>query len=177
MVKYARANPGRVKAVTVDKLTGDHILLMNVEEFTGAQFTQVPYPGGSKAAPALPGGEVDCYLASTSNFLRMQSARGLAVTTKDRYELCPDVPTMSELGHKLEPAEYRRLATPSNFPVKARAYLGATLVKVCVDPEHQGSVCGASLLPYYKGGKAFDETIEQEKERARKTLEERRLIQ
>ena len=30
---------------------------------------------GSKAAPALLGGEVDCYFASTSNFLRMQGAR------------------------------------------------------------------------------------------------------
>src|SRR5699024_12844035 len=40
--------------------------------FRSAKFTQVPYPGGSKAAPALLGGEVDCYFASTSNFLRMQ---------------------------------------------------------------------------------------------------------
>ena len=73
LIEYAKANPGKVKAATVGKLTGDHIFLMNVEKFTGAQFTQVPYPGGSKAAPALLGGEVDCYFASTSNFLRMQA--------------------------------------------------------------------------------------------------------
>ena len=64
LIEYAKANPGKVKAATVGKLTGDHIFLMNVEKFTGAQFTQVPYPGGSKAAPALLGGEVDCYFAS-----------------------------------------------------------------------------------------------------------------
>ena len=50
LIEYAKANPGKVKAATVGKLTGDHIFLMNVEKFTGAQFTQVPYPGGSKAA-------------------------------------------------------------------------------------------------------------------------------
>ena len=109
LIEYAKANPGKVKAATVGKLTGDHIFLMNVEKFTGAQFTQVPYPGGSKAAPALLGGEVDCYFASTSNFLRMQGARGLAIATKDRYELCPDVPTMNELGYKLESAKYLSL--------------------------------------------------------------------
>ena len=53
LIEYAKANPGKVKAATVGKLTGDHIFLMNVEKFTGAQFTQVPYPGGSKAAPAM----------------------------------------------------------------------------------------------------------------------------
>ena len=52
LIEYAKANPGKVKVATVGKLTGDHIFLMNVEKFTGAQFTQVPYPGGSKAAPA-----------------------------------------------------------------------------------------------------------------------------
>ena len=176
-VAYAKANPGKVKAATVGKLTGDHIFLMNVEKFTGAQFTQVPYPGGSKAAPALLGGEVDCYFASTSNFLRMQGARGLAIATKDRYELCPDVPTMNELGYKLESAKYRGLATPPNFPAEAQAYLEAALAKVCADPEYQAGVRGAGLLPYYKDGKAFGEIIEQEKEKARKTLKEQGLIQ
>ena len=142
-----------------------------------AQFTQVPYPGGSKAAPALLGGEVDCYFASTSNFLRMQGARGLAIATKDRYELCPDVPTMNELGYKLESAKYRGLATPPNFPAEAQAYLEAALAKVCADPEYQAGVRGAGLLPYYRDGKAFGEIIEQEKEKARKTLKEQGLIQ
>ena len=177
LIEYAKANPGKVKAATVGKLTGDHIFLMNVEKFTGAQFTQVPYPGGSKAAPALLGGEVDCYFASTSNFLRMQGARGLAIATKDRYELCPDVPTMNELGYKLESAKYRGLATPPNFPAEAQAYLEAALAKVCADPEYQTGVRGAGLLPYYKDGKAFGEIIEQEKEKARKTLKEQGLIQ
>ena len=36
---------------------------------------------------------------------------------------------------------------------------------------------GAGLLPYYKDGKAFGEIIEQEKEKARKTLKEQGLIQ
>ena len=173
LIEYAKANPGKVKAATVGKLTGDHIFLMNVEKFTGAQFTQVPYPGGSKAAPALLGGEVDCYFASTSNFLRMQGARGLAIATKDRYKLCPDVPTMNELGYELESAKYRGLATPPNFPAEAQAYLA----KVCADPEYQAGVRGAGLLPYYKDGKAFGEIIEQEKEKARKTLKEQGLIQ
>ena len=133
-------------------------------------------PGGSKAAPALLGGEVDCYFASTSNFLRMQGARGLAIATKDRYELCPDVPTMNELGYKLESAKYRGLATPPNFPAEAQAYLEAALAKVCADPEYQAGVRGAGLLPYYKDGKAFGEIIEQEKEKARKTLKEQGLI-
>ena len=176
LIEYAKANPGKVKVATVGKLTGDHLFLMQIEKLTGAKFTQVPYPGGSKAAPALLGGEVDCYFASTSNFLRMQGARGLAIATKDRYELCPDVPTMNELGHKLESAKYRGLATPPDFPAEAQAYLEAALAKICANPEYQAGVRGAGLLPYFKDGKAFGEIIRQEKENAHKTLKEQGLI-
>lgn len=176
LVEYAKANPGKVKAATVGKLTGDHLFLMNVEKFVGAKFTQIPYPGGSKAAPALLGGEVDCYFASTSNFLRMQGVRGLAIATKDRYELCPDVSTMNELGYKLESAKYRGLATPPNFPAEAQAYLEAELAKVCANPEYQAGVRGAGLLPYFKDGKTFGEIIQQEKEKASNVLKEQGLL-
>ena len=177
LIDHAKANPGKVKAATVGKLTGDHLFLMNVEKLTGAKFTQVPYPGGSKAAPALLSGEVDCYFASTSNFLRTQGARGLAIATGERYELCPDVPTLSELGCKLESAKYRGLATPPDFPAEARAYLEAAFAKVCANPEYQAGVRGIGLLPHFKDGKTFGEIIRQEREKAHSVLREQGLVQ
>lgn len=176
LIAYAKANPGKVTAATVGKLTGDHIFLLNVEKMTGAKFSQVPYPGGAKAAPALLGGEVDCYFGSTSNFLRMQGARGLAIATKDRYELAPDVPTLRELGYELESAKYRGIATPPDFPKEAQAYLEAKLAEICANPEYQKDVRGAGLLPYFQNGKDFGETIRQEKEKAQVVLREQGLL-
>lgn len=166
LVTYAKANPGKLKVGTVGKFTGDHLFLMQIEKLTGTKFTQVPYPGGGKAAPALLSGEVDCYFGSTSNFLRMEGARGLAIATKERYELCPDVPTFAEQGYTLESAKYRGIATPPKFPAEAQKYLEAKLAELCANPEYQQAVRGAGLTPYYTNGKEFGEIIKREKEKA-----------
>lgn len=176
LVAYAKANPGKLKVGTVGKFTGDHLFLMQIEKLTGASFTQVPYPGGGKAAPALLSGEVDCYFGSTSNFLRMEGARGLAIATEGRYSLCPYVPTFAEQGYKLESAKYRGIATPPNFPKEAQEYLEARLAEVCADPEYQEAVRGAGLTPYYTGGKEFGEIIQREKAKAADILKGYGLI-
>ena len=107
LIEYAKANPGKVKVATVGKLTGDHLFLMQIEKLTGAKFTQVPYSGSGKAIPALLSGEVDAYFGSGSSFLRMEKTRGLAIGSKERYELCPDVPTFIEQGYAIESGKYR----------------------------------------------------------------------
>ncbi len=109
LIEYAKANPGKVKVATVGKLTGDHLFLMQIEKLTGAKFTQVPYSGSGKAIPALLSGEVDAYFGSGSSFLRMEKTRGLAIGSKERYELCPDVAT------PLNPANIAGSPRPRTF--------------------------------------------------------------
>lgn len=133
LIEYAKANPGKVKVATVGKLTGDHLFLMQIEKLTGAKFTQVPYSGSGKAIPALLSGEVDAYFGSGSSFLRMEKTRGLAIGSKERYELCPDVPTFIEQGYAIESGKYRGLATPQNIPAEARQYLETKFAELCAN--------------------------------------------
>ena len=136
LIEYAKANPGKVKVATVGKLTGDHLFLMQIEKLTGAKFTQVPYSGSGKAIPALLSGEVDAYFGSGSSFLRMEKTRGLAIGSRERYELCPDVPTFIEQGYAIESGKYRGLATPQNIPAEARQYLETKFAELCANPEY-----------------------------------------
>ena len=170
-IEYAKANPGKVKVATVGKLTGDHLFLMQIEKLTGAKFTQVPYSGSGKAIPALLSGEVDAYFGSGSSFLRMEKTRGLAIGSKERYELCPDVPTFIEQGYAIESGKYRGLATPQGIPDEARRYLEAKFAELCANPEYQAAVKGSGLMPLFSTGKDFGETIRTEGEQARKILE------
>lgn len=172
LVAHAKANPGKLTVATVGKLTGDHLFLMQVEKATGAQFTQVPYSGGGKASPALISGEVDCYFGSTSNFKRMEKTKGLAIATKERFELCPDVPTFIEQGINLESAKFRGLATPVGFPKEAQAYLEGILAKMSTDPEYQKAVKSVGIMPIFQTGKDFAATIQREAELAKTILRE-----
>lgn len=171
LIAYAKANPGKVKVATVGRLTGDHLFLMQIEKLTGAKFTQVPYSGSGKAIPALLSGEVDAYFGSGSSFLRMEKTRGLAVGSRERYELCPDVPTLVEQGYDIESGKYRGLATPRNIPAEARQYLEAKFAELCANPEYQKAVKGSGLTPFFQTGKDFGETIRTQGEQAKKTLE------
>ena len=171
LIGYAKANPGKVKVATVGKLTGDHLFLMQIEKLTGAKFTQVPYSGSGKAIPALLSGEVDAYFGSGSSFLRMEKTRGLAIGSKERYELCPDVPTFIEQGYAIESGKYRGLATPQNIPAEARQYLETKFAELCTTPEYQKAVKSSGLMPQFQTGKAFGEIIRTEGEQAKKILE------
>ena len=171
LIEYAKANPGKVKVATVGKLTGDHLFLMQIEKLTGAKFTQVPYSGSGKAIPALLSGEVDAYFGSGSSFLRMEKTRGLAIGSKERYELCPDVPTFIEQGYAIESGKYRGLATPQNIPAEARQYLETKFAELCANPEYQKAVKSSGLMPQFQSGKVFGEIIRTEGEQAKKILE------
>ena len=176
LIAYARANPGKVKVATVGRLTGDHLFLMQIEKLTGAKFTQVPYSGSGKAIPALLSGEVDAYFGSGSSFLRMEKTRGLAVGSRERYELCPDVPTFSEQGYDIESGKYRGLATPRNIPAEARQYLETRFAELCANPEYQKAVKSSGLTPFFQTGKDFGETIRTQGKQAEKLLEASGLL-
>lgn len=176
LIAYAKANPGKLKVATVGKLTGDHLFLMQIEKLTGATFTQIPYSGSGKAIPALLGGEVDAYFGSGSSFVRMEKTRGLAIGSKERYELCPDVPTFIEQGYAIESGKFRGLATPRGIPAEAQKYLEAKFAELCANPDYQQAVKGGGLMPLYQSGADFAATIAREGEQARAILTEYGLL-
>ena len=115
--------------------------------------------------------KVDAYFGSGSSFLRMEKTRGLAIGSKERYELCPDVPTFIEQGYAIESGKYRGLATPQNIPAEARQYLETKFAELCANPEYQKAVKSSGLMPQFQTGKAFGEIIRTEGEQAQKILE------
>lgn len=161
---YAKANPGKVTVATVGKYAGDFIFLAMIEKLTGLKFSQVPYPGGGKARPALVSGEVMAYFGSASMFCQMEKgkARALAVSTKERYPLLPDVPTFNELGYKHESGKVRGLAVPPKFNRKAQEYLEKHLAEMCADPEYQKAVRESGLMPKFLSSKDFGKVIKDE---------------
>ena len=99
-----KAEPGRHTWATsgaggIGHLTGEYLKI----EAGGLQAEHVPYRGGSAVMEALAKGEVDYsleVLASTASHLRDGLSRGLAVSSKARHPLFPDIPTLDELGLK-----------------------------------------------------------------------------
>lgn len=65
-------------------------------------FTHVPFKGGGKARTAVVAGQVDFSwgnLSASMGALEGGQLRALAVTTPERFDAIPDVPTASEVGY------------------------------------------------------------------------------
>jgi tripartite-type tricarboxylate transporter receptor subunit TctC len=93
LIDWMKKNPGKLNFATagnVTKLGG--ALLTSV---AGADLTFVPFNGNGPAALALLGGHVDVLFASPKPNGNLKT---LAVTSLQRFQLSPDVPTISESG-------------------------------------------------------------------------------
>jgi len=82
-----------------------HIATAVMADAMGAdpeKLTHVPYKGGGKARTAVVSGAVDFSwgnLSASAGALEAGQLRALAVTTKERFNTIPDVPTAAEVGY------------------------------------------------------------------------------
>lgn len=78
-----------------------HLALEQLSEVTQAKVTHVPYKGNTPAVQAVVSGEVTGGMLATPGMLpHVKSGRvtALAVTSRQRSKLAPEVPTVAELG-------------------------------------------------------------------------------
>jgi tripartite-type tricarboxylate transporter receptor subunit TctC len=70
---------------------------------TGLEMTHVPFRGSSEAIPSLIAGDIDVIfdnLPASMPHIQSGTLRALAVTTLQRSESLPDIPTLAEIGIK-----------------------------------------------------------------------------
>jgi tripartite-type tricarboxylate transporter receptor subunit TctC len=109
----------------------------------------VPYKGGAAAMNDLLGGRIDMVFSSAATALPQMKAgrvRGLAVTTKKRSPLVPDLPTIAESGLPgYEAANWYGMVVPIKTPQPVIERLNAAVVKVLNDPETKSVLANQGL--------------------------------
>jgi tripartite-type tricarboxylate transporter receptor subunit TctC len=130
LVAAVRARPGALSWATsgvggVGHLTGEYLKI----EVGRMEAEHVPYRGGSAVMEALAKGEVAYsfeVLASSAPHLRDGLSRGLAVTSKERHPLFPDMPTLHEtVAPGFDVTTWNVLLAPRGLPAPVLAALNA----------------------------------------------------
>jgi tripartite-type tricarboxylate transporter receptor subunit TctC len=102
------------------------------------QMTHVPYRGGAPMTTDLIAGVIPVGIDVITAFVPMVKAgqiRALAVTTRQRSPLLPDVPTVVELGWPQLVAEnYFGVSGPAGLPAEVTDKLGKALAAIVADP-------------------------------------------
>jgi tripartite-type tricarboxylate transporter receptor subunit TctC len=102
------------------------------------QMTHIPYKGGAPMTTDLISGQIPLGIDVITAFVPMVKdgkIRALAVTTRTRSPLLPEVPSVVELGlPQLLAENYFGVSGPAGLPKEVTDRLGAVLAAVVADP-------------------------------------------
>lgn len=106
---------------------------------TGLDMTHVPYKGGALAANDLMGGQIQLMFNAMPELIQFVKAgrlRALAVTSRDRYPLVPELPTMIESGFPgFEAGNWIGVVVPAGTPKPIVNKLSGEVVRIIKTPE------------------------------------------
>ena len=139
IVAAAKAAPGKLSYASGGIGGSHHLSGALFENAAGIDMIHAPYKSGSAGATDLMGGQVhmmfeQMYAAMPS--IKAGRLRALAITSKTRSPLAPDIPTMAEQGFPaVEVMNWQGLIGPKGLPAEVIKQLNAACNKALQDPE------------------------------------------
>ena len=138
LIAYAKSNRGRLSYASAGYGTPLHLAMEMFKARAGIDVLHVPYKGGVQALSDLLSGEIqlifDALPTQLAN-IRAGRVRPLAVTSKNRSPLLPNVPTMSEAGvSDFELMGWFAAFAPTGVSSSTLGTLNASIVEVLNAP-------------------------------------------
>jgi len=157
----ARANPGTMFFSTSGVGGSPHTSSVMLQDYLETEFTHVPYKGGNPALLAVAAGDVDFSMGTAPSVLplgRGDRVRMLAVSSAERSQLAPDLPTIAESGVPgFDFGFWFGLFGPAGLPDDVVEKLSQATIEVLRDPELQKRLVAAgSEANPFDSPEAFD---------------------
>jgi len=101
LIAYAKAHPGKLNYASTGNGTSNHLSFELFKAMTRTFIVHIPYKGSAPAVTDLIAGQVDVMFDNTPNVLphvRAGKLKAIAVSSKTRSALAPEIPTVDEAG-------------------------------------------------------------------------------
>ncbi|MCX7659768.1 MAG: tripartite tricarboxylate transporter substrate binding protein [Caldimonas manganoxidans] len=139
VVKAAKSQPQALNYATSGNGTVAHLAIELLQRTAGVELTHVPYKGASQGLTDLIGGRVQLYISSVPTLIghiKNGKLRALAVTSLQRVNDLPQIPTVAESGYKgFEAVTWFGLLGPAKLPASVVASANAELNKALQSPD------------------------------------------
>ena len=146
-----------------------HLAAAIMGEATGLKITHIPYKGNSPAVMAVLSGEVQAGILATPGMLpHVQAGKvnALAVTSRKRSQIAPDVPTTAEAGLKELQVEVLYLTmVPAATPEPVMAVLRKAMADALAQPDVKAQLAKLDLFVEAETGKEAEDTLRVQRER------------
>ena len=139
------------------------LMMIEVDQVTGAKFTHVPYKGGAEWMPALLGGHIN-FLADAAQwapFVDQGQCRILAMATEQRIPKYPDAPTLKERGINAIAHSPDGLVGPKDLPAPIAQARHEAFAEATNDPGMQPILDRYIQVPWRRNPAEFRAYAEQ----------------
>jgi len=139
LIALAKARPGELSYATSGPGGTGHMAMELFNRQVGVKMLHVPYKGNSQAIVDVIGGQVMLMFdqVSTSEpYVKAGKLRALAVSSRTRSPLFPDIPTIDQAGAPgFEDITFNGLVAPAGTPRDILVRLNAEVAKVVRVPQ------------------------------------------
>ncbi len=147
----AKAQPGKISMGNIGTGTHQYLGQMQFAQMANIEPLMVAYKGSAPQITDFLGGTLDSIfdnVATQLPYIQSGKSRPIAVTSKVRSPLLPDVPTIDEAGVPgYETTPWLGLAAPAGTPKEIINQLQAEIAKLFAQPEIRQKLRDAGVLP------------------------------
>ena len=145
-------------------------------QIAGIKLTHVPYKGGAPAMTALVSGEIPLLFGNAANavpLIKSGKFRAIAITTKQRAESVPDLPTVAESGFPgYEAGTWTGLFAPAKTPPDIVAKIARDSIQVIRRPDVREHMIRSALIPVGNTPEEFTALMKTESARYAKLIQQ-----
>ena len=152
LTRRAKAAPDRLNVATVGVGSTQHFVAEAIQSAAGIGLTHVPYRGTPAALVGLRNRELELVVEPASSVIgqiRGGEAKALAITSRERSPLLPEVPTVAELlgAPDFDIQTWYAIAVPSGTPPETVARLTEASAAALADPALRARLGELGLVP------------------------------
>jgi tripartite-type tricarboxylate transporter receptor subunit TctC len=155
-INYASSGPGSIQHIGTELL----------KQMTGASLTHVPYKGAGPAMTDLLQDRVQIFITtppSAIGHIQAGKIRPLAIASKTRHPMLPDVPTSAEAGFPgFELDAWFAVFGPAGMPKEITERLAADIKKIVASPEFQAKMEKQGTYARYLGPEDLNATVQRD---------------
>ena len=151
LIERAKAKPGAVNFGSAGNGTPGHLTGELFASAAGVKLTHLPYKGSAPAITDLVGGQIPLMfdpLQSVIQHVQAGRLKALAVSSRARSSVLPDVPTLAESGLKdFESTAWWAVFGPANMPAAVVEQLKAEIERIVRSDAYREKLGNLGVAP------------------------------
>ena len=167
-IDYAKARPGKINMAAPGNGTAIHLAGELFMAMTGVKLLHVPYRGGAPALTDMLSGQVQVMfdaLPSSLAHVQAGTLRALAVTTDERSQALPDLPTVAETVPGYEASIWYGIVAPKGTPAEVIDTLSKATNAIVEQPQMKARLAELGCTPMPMGPTEFGNLLAAETEK------------